>query len=143
MHRAHVMTGGRYPVLRALGILYLLGAAGVLLYGLYWIGWTLFAAPASMGDRFAVTLQAIAATFFAVITILALAELIKLVIDIEHNTRMAALNAAAPTTMAVSTPAGDVAVGTTAAAVAAGNGPVNRMAQLDEESAEAALLRGH
>ena len=140
MHRAHVMTGGRYPVLRALGILYLLGAAAVLLYGLYWIGWTLFAAPASIGDRFAVTLQALAATFFAVITILALAELIKLVIDIEHNTRMAAINAVAPT-VAVSTPNTDVAVGTTAAV--AGNGPVNRMAQLDEESAEAALLRGH
>jgi len=139
MHRAHVMTGGRYPVLRAMGILYLLGAAGVLLYGLYWIGWTLFAAPASMGDRFAVTLQALAATFFAVVTILALAELIKLVIDIEHNTRMAAMNAGAPT-VAISTPT-DVAVGT--AVVAAGNGPVNRMAQLDEESAEAALLRGH
>jgi hypothetical protein len=135
------MTGGRYPVLRALGILYLLGAAAVLLYGLYWIGWTLFAAPASIGDRFAVTLQAIAATFFAVITILALAELIKLVIDVEHNTRMAALNAAAPT-MAV-TPAADVAVGTTGTVAAAGNGPVNRMAELDEESAEAALLRGH
>jgi hypothetical protein len=137
MHRAHVMTGGRYPVLRALGILYLLGAAGVLIYGLYWIGWTMFAAPASMGDRFAVTLQALAATFFAVVTILALAELIKLVIDIEHNTRMAAMNAAAPA-VAVSTPTTDVAVGT-----AAGNGPVNRVTELDEESAEAALLRGH
>lgn len=141
MHRAHVMTGGRYPVLRAMGILYLLGAAGVFLYGLYWIGWTLFAAPASMGDRFAVTLQALAATFFAVVTILALAELIKLVIDIEHNTRMAAMNAAAPSTVAISTPSTDVAVGT--AVLAGGNGPVNRMAQLDEESAEAALLRGH
>jgi hypothetical protein len=91
MHRTHVMTGGRYPVLRALGILYLLGAAAVFIYGLYWIGWTLFAAPASMGDRFAVTLQALAATFFAVVTILALAELIKLVIDIEHNTRVDAV----------------------------------------------------
>src|SRR4051812_32468667 len=87
MNKAHVMTGGRYPVLRAMGIFYLLGAVGVFCYGLYWIGWTLFAAPASMGDRFAVTLQAIAATFFAVVTILALAELIKLVIDVEHNTR--------------------------------------------------------
>ena len=140
MHRAHVMTGGRYPVLRAMGILYLLGAAAVFLYGLYWIGWTLFAAPASMGDRFAVTLQALAATFFAVVTILALAELIKLVIDIEHNTRMAAMNAAP--SVAVSTPSADVAIGS-AAAPPGGNGPVNRMAQLDEESAEAALLRGH
>src|SRR5690349_11556025 len=114
MHKAHVMSGGRYPVLRALGILYLLGAAAVFLYGLYWIGWTLFAAPASMGDRFAVTLQAIAATFFAVITILALAELIKLVIDIEHNTRMAAINAGATApTVAVTTPTTDAATGAT------------------------------
>ena len=129
MHRAHVMTGGRYPVLRAMGILYLLGAAGVLLYGLYWIGWTLFAAPASMGDRFAVTLQALAATFFAVVTILALAELIKLVIDIEHNTRVAAMGAAS-TNGGATIPTG-------------ADGHANRMAQLDEESAEAALLRGH
>jgi hypothetical protein len=125
------MTGGRYPVLRALGILYLLGAAGVLIYGLYWIGWTLFAAPASIGDRFAVTLQALAATFFAVVTILALAELIKLVIDIEHNTRVAAMKAA-PTEMAA-----------TPTAAMPGDGHTNRVTELDEESAEGALLRGH
>jgi hypothetical protein len=52
---------------------------------------------------------------------------------------MAAMNGAP--SVAVSTPAADVAIGT--AAAPAGNGPVNRMAQLDEESAEAALLRGH
>jgi len=137
MHRAHVMTGGRYPVLRAMGILYLLGAAGVLLYGLYWIGWTLFAAPASMGDRFAVTLQALAATFFAVVTILALAELIKLVIDIEHNTRVAAMNGAPAAAAAGNGDLPGAAVPTAAA------GHVNRMTAIDEESAEAALLRGH
>jgi hypothetical protein len=131
MHKAHVMSGGRYPVLRALGILYLLGALAVLCYGLYWIGWTLFAAPASMTDRFTVTLQALAATFFAVVTILALAELIKLVIDIEHNTRMAATRSAG-ITMPTAT---DVQVGA--------DGRPNRLTALDEESAEAALLRGH
>ena len=136
MHRAHVMTGGRYPVLRAMGILYLLGAVGVLCYGLYWIGWTLFAAPASMGDRFNLMLQALAATFFAVITILALAELIKLVIDIEHNTRTAATNAA-PAAAVTTDPTGATTI------VASGDGRPNRLTALDEESAEAALLRGH
>ena len=140
MHRAHLMTGGRYPVLRAMGILYLLGAAAVFLYGLYWVGWTLFAAPAALGERFNLMLQAIAATFFAVITILALAELIKLVIDIEHNTRMAAMNRTAaetaPGAMPMVTPTGSILP-------AGGDGHVNRMAHLDEESAEAALLRGH
>ena len=137
MHKAHVMSGGRYPVLRALGILYLLGAAAVLCYGVYWIFWTLFAAPATMGDRFMLTLQAMAATFFAVVTILALAELIKLVIDIEHNTRMAAMRTAGADAPAM-TPAG-----TTTVVPTGGDGHVNRMAALDEESAEAALLRGH
>jgi hypothetical protein len=138
------MTGGRYPVLRALGILYLIGALAVLCYGLYWIGWTMFRAPASMGDRFSLTLQALAATFFGVVTILAIAELIKLVIDIEHNTRMAALraagtdNAAAAVTTTTTT---DTATGATT--VVATGERVNRITELDEESAEAALLRGH
>jgi hypothetical protein len=143
MNRAHVMTGGRYPVLRTLGILYILGAAAVLCYGVYIIGWTLFAAPASMGDRFRVTLQALAATFFGVITILALAELIKLVIDIEHNTRVAAMRGMSTTDVAA------MAGSTTATATAGmpvGDSSathVNRINELDEESAEGALLRGH
>ena len=141
MHRAHVMTGGRYPVLRALGILYLIGALAVLCYGLYWIGWMMFRAPASMGDRFTLTLQALAATFFGVVTILAIAELIKLVIDIEHNTRVAAQRAiGTDTAAAVTTATGD---GGTTTVVTAGADRINRIAELDEESAEAALLRGH
>jgi len=130
MTRAHMMSGGRYPVLRALGILYMLGALGALCYGIYWVGWSLFAAPGSMGERSYLALQALAATFFGVVTILAIAELIKLVIDIEHNTRMAAMGAA-------STNGGAVPATTGA------DGHANRMAHLDEESAEAALLRGH
>jgi hypothetical protein len=133
MTKAHLMSGGRYPVLRALGILYLLGAVGALCYGLYWTGWALFAAPGSGGERFTLALQAFAATFFGVITILALAELIKLVIDIEHNTRMAAHRAAGLTTDTT----------TTATVLSGGDGHVNRLNQLDEESAEAALIRGH
>jgi hypothetical protein len=134
MTKPHMTSGGRYPVLRALGILYLLGAVGALCYGLYWTGWALFAAPGSGGERFQLALQAFAATFFGVITILALAELIKLVIDIEHNTRVAAHRAAGLTT--------DTAT-TTATVLSGGDGHTNRLNQLDEESAEAALIRGH
>lgn len=127
MSKTHLMSGGRYPVLRALGILYMIGAVGALCYGLYWTGWALFASPGSMGERFSLTLQALAATFFGVITIFAIAELIKLVIDIEHNTRTAGANAAV------------AADGSSAVSVT----HVNRIDGLDEESAEAALLRGH
>jgi len=127
------MSGGRYPVLRALGILYVIGAAAALCYGVYWVFWALFAAPGGMGDRFPLAMQALAATFFGVVTILAVAELIKLVIDIEHNTRMAALNGAS------SAGNGDGMSAVPTAPV----GHVNRVAAIDEESAEAALLRGH
>lgn len=126
MSTTHLMSGGRYPVLRALGILYMIGAVGALCYGLYWTGWALFASPGSMGERFSLTLQALAATFFGVITIFAIAELIKLVIDIEHNTRMGGTKAAVIDESS--------AVNVT---------HVNRLDGLDEESAEAALLRGH
>ena len=128
MHKAHVMTGGRYPVLRALGILYLVGAAVALVVGIYWIGWSLFAAPGSMSERVGLALVAMAGTFFAVVTVLAIAEGIKLVIDVEHTTRLAAMNGAA---------------GNGTPAMPAAGGHVNRVAEMDEESAEAALLRGH
>ncbi len=128
MQRTHVMTGGRYPVLRALGILYLVGAAGVLLIGVYAVGWSLFAAPGSMAERVGLALVAMAGTFFGVVTVLAIAEGIKLVIDVEHNTRMAAMNAGA---------------GNGAPVMPTAGGHVNRVAEMDEESAEAALLRGH
>jgi hypothetical protein len=126
MSRTHLMSGGRYPVLRAVGILYVIGALVGFCYGLYKIGWILFASPGSMGERFELALQASALLFFGVVTILAIAELIKLMIDIEHNTRAAAMNRVAAN--------GSPTEATT---------HVNRMSALDEESAEAALLRGH
>jgi hypothetical protein len=137
MVRAHIRSGGRYPVLRALAILYMLGALGVLCYGVYMVFWDLFAAPGAIGERVQLALWYAAVTFFGVVTILAVAELIKLVIDIEHNTRASAEIAA-----------GNVVL--TGAAASDGNGAaaaghVNRIVTLasDEESAEAALLRGH
>jgi len=137
MHRAHVKSGGRYPVLRALGILSMVGALGIVLMGLYAIGWSLFAAPANMTEKMALVGGAVVGTFVLAVGVLAFAELIKLMIDIEHNTRMGAMGGAM----------GGAAGG---AAAAEGNGSgVNvavgggRLAEIDEESAEAALLRGH
>src|SRR5437764_13484685 len=82
MTKAHLMTGGRYPVLRALGILYVVGAVVALVTGIYWIGWPLFAAPGSMGERFALAGAALAATFLAGIPALAIAEWIKPLSDL-------------------------------------------------------------
>jgi hypothetical protein len=104
----------------------MVGSVAALCYGLYWMGWSLFAAPGSMGERIALAGGVLVATFIAVVTILAVAEVIKLVIDIEHNTRMAAMNGGSGNGTAM-----------------AGEGLANRLSSLEEESAEAALLRGH
>ena len=132
MHRAHVQTGGRYPVLRALGILSMVGALGIVLMGLYWIGWSLFAAPANMRERIGLAAGFLVATFVLAVVTLAFAELIKLMIDVEHNTRITSMGG-------VSAAANNGGV----AATASPEGHINRMAELDAESAEAALLRGH
>jgi hypothetical protein len=116
MHGPHVTSGGPYPVLRALGIFYVIGAAGVLCYGLYRIGFALFAPPGWVADRLTSALAAFALTAAVVVTSLVVAELIKLLIDIQHNTR------------------------------AMGNGhvpPAPVTYDRAEESAEAALIRGH
>ena len=127
MHRAHVKSGGRYPVLRALGILSMVGALGIVLMGLYAIGWSLFAAPANMTEKMALVGGAVVGTFVLAVGVLAFAELIKLMIDVEHNTRMASM--------------GSAAAGNGSAVSVESHG--NRLTEIDEESAEAALLRGH
>jgi hypothetical protein len=126
MHSAHVKSGGRYPVLRALGILSMVGALGIVLLGIYSVGWCLFAAPANMMEKVALAGGALVATFVLSVAVLAFAELIKLMIDVEHNTRMTSMGAASGN-------------GSTLVA----EGRPNRIAEMEEESAEAALLRGH
>jgi hypothetical protein len=127
MTRPQLMSGGRYPVLRALGIMYLIGAAIGVLGGLFAAGWALISAPWGVGDRIALAMSVLAGSFFLVLTMCAIAEMLKLFIDLEHNTRLAAVNRLA------STP---------------GNGPSTdggrmRMDEMDQETAESALLRGH
>lgn len=128
MNRPHVTTGGRYPVLRTLGVLYLIGAAGLLGYGIYRIGRTLFLPVGLVADRAVLALLILGLTALAVIAALMVAELIKLLIDVEHNTQVTARPAPGP------------AGGDDAAAPGAQAAPST---ELDAESAEAALFRGH
>jgi hypothetical protein len=126
MHAPHLTRGGRYPVLRALAILYLIGAAVAVIAAVVTAGWVLLFGPAGMGDRVILASVALAAGFFAVIMLLAAAELFKLLMDLEHNTRMAALGMAGRATGQ------------------AGESPeAGRLADGAEETAEEALVRGH
>jgi hypothetical protein len=133
------MSGGRYPVLRTLGIFYLLGSAITILAGIAGAAWVAFRAPAAPWDRFSMSLTVLAGTFIAVIAMLFIAEVIKLAIDIEHNTRSTAALLAR-----------QLELPTTASSVLAPPPSINHTSRLepyfhspDEETAELALLRGH
>lgn len=128
MNRPHLTSGGRYPVLRSLAILYLLGGAVAALAALGAAIWALAAGPGDLMDRTIIAIGALAAGFFVVISTFAIAEVLKLFIDVEHNTRMAAHPSAATIPPASS---GD--------GVKSGG----RLAELEAETAEAALMRGH
>jgi hypothetical protein len=168
MHTTHVSSGGRYPVLRSLAILYLFAAAGVLVLGIIRAVTVLaqggpvndfFGAPTNVTGRILVALSWLAVTFIGVIGMLGVAELIKLFIDIEHNTRAAGMRmtsasaaAAPPEVDIIATPTGVTTVvannGGPAAVGAAGSDgtpPGGRMGQWleGEETAEGALFRGH
>ena len=133
MREVHVGSGGRYPVLRSLAILYMVGALIVIVFGV-WRAIRVFTeggsydpvlgSADSVGEKAVVALIYLAATFLTVLFIIAVAELIKLLIDIEHNTRLAA-------------------GGTTAAPVGTTTTTGSRTILEGEETAEGALLRGH
>jgi hypothetical protein len=138
MQATHFESGGRYPVLRSIGILALFGAFLALIGGMLAAGWALFAAPETLGTRMIYALIALSGTFFTVVSILAAAEVIKLVLDIERNTRammygtrsMPAVTPPAPVTDSL--PTDGMAK------------PGGRLQWIEgEETAEGALLRGH
>ena len=139
MHTPHVLSGGRYPVLRALAIIYVIVAALSAVSTVIGIGYALLRADLPVTDRLIAAMGALVAGAFMVLTMLAIAEVLKLFIDLEHNTRMA-VPGRIGMPASVTTP--DVVVTTTSADGAA-MAHVNRINQLDEETAEAALLRGH
>jgi len=130
MHTPHVMSGGRYPVLRSFAILYVFAAVLAVLGGIIGVIYTLARAPFALGDRVIISLGIIGGTCFVVLSMLAIAEVLKLVIDIEHNTRATAVNRFTTEASA-------------AAAVTSDPNGRNRLHDLNEETAEAALLRGH
>ena len=137
-HRV-VMSGGRYPVLRAFAIIYVFAGIIAAISGV--VGAIYLLSRSGLGsplDRAFMAIAALIGAFFMTITMLAVAEVLKLFIDIEHNTRMGVAGAIGmPKSIAIAdTPAG-VAVTTSTQM------PANRLDSLDEETAEAALLRGH
>jgi hypothetical protein len=131
--KAYFASGGRYPVLRALAILYLIGSVVSIVAGVAAIVWSLGWGPGDFSDRLLIALGALAATFFICVSMLAIAEVLKLFIDIEHNSRIAALGLAHTATAGAmaTTPADAQPVGS------------SRLSIIDDETAEAALLRGH
>lgn len=127
MRTPHIGSGGRYPVLRAVAILYLIMAVVALAAGIVGAGWALLRSPWGVGDRIVLALLVLAGSFFMIVGSLAVAEIIKLFVDMEHNTRVAAGRA--------------LGENTAAPAAATHN---NRLREFDEEeTAEGALLRGH
>jgi hypothetical protein len=118
-----------------LAILYVFGAAlaaiGAVLYAIYALAFYRLA----WSDRLIIAGGSVVGGFILVISSLAVAELLKLFIDIEHNTRMAIPGR-------IGMPASvEVTVAGSDGGVAVVN--PNRISGLDEETAEAALLRGH
>ncbi|MGD0387948.1 MAG: hypothetical protein ABSC42_03250 [Tepidisphaeraceae bacterium] len=128
MQRVQFSSGGRYPVLRAIAIIYLFLGGIAVIGGVLAVLWLLIRAPFStMTDRIILAAAALAGSVFAGALMLGAAEVIKLFVDLEHNTRMASLDR--PTApLSGPTPAG---------------GLTNRISVLEEETAEAALIRGH
>lgn len=131
----HISPGGRYPVLRTIAILWLVGAVLALCYGIYQAicalanlqGLEAIGIGAGWGSRVIACLVWLAVTFFAVLVNVGIAELIKLAIDVEQNTRMTAMNTSA------------IPNAPCAPSIVASDGG----GRFADESAEGALIRGH
>ena len=149
--RSHLLSGGRYPVLRTIGIVYLVGAALTAVIGLFLAAWALFAGPApwvpltitpNVTSRILGCLTILGTTFLGVISMLAIAEGIKLFMDGANSLRIIASRQMLSATplpalsepMATQPP---LMVGTPV------GGRLASLECLDDETAEAALIRGH
>jgi len=167
-HKSHLMSGGRYPVLKTIAILYLIGACAVALYGLFVAAWCLFGQPAvwipvsftpAWGSRIMACISAIGGTFLAVISMFAIAEGIKLFIDGANSLRIIArghmggmMSSASPSVAVVtdgpamvstSTSPSPQPVSMTGGTDGRMGGRMGALEELDAETAEGALLRGH
>src|SRR5437764_215697 len=72
MVTSHLRSGGRYPVLRSLGILYLIFGAVFAVAGIIAAVYFILRGPGNWTDRFFEMCAALAATAFAVLTMLAI-----------------------------------------------------------------------
>jgi hypothetical protein len=128
MQRIHVASGGRYPVLRSIGIIYVILGGISIISGIVAVFWMLLRAPYAPVDRVVLAAATLVGSVVWCALMLGAAEIIKLFVDLEHNTRMAAVyGGVAPSV--VEPPAS--------------SSRNNRISVLEEETAEAALLRGH
>jgi hypothetical protein len=129
MQRVQFSSGGRYPVLRSIAIIYLFLGAIAVLSGVVAVFWLLIRAPFAATDRVILAAAALVGSVFWCALMLGAAEIIKLFVDLEHNTRMAT------TIYRPMTP--------TSGETSNAGGHTNRITVLEEETAEAALIRGH
>jgi len=127
--------------------MYVLGAALAVLATIAYALYAMVRFQLAWNDRLTILGATLVGGFITTISLLAVAELLKLFIDIEHNSRM---NMSGRMGMPASVTTGETVVavgdnGAAAAAAAAGAGMahVNRLDAIDEETAEGALLRGH
>jgi hypothetical protein len=135
MRSSHFASGGRYPVLRSLAILYMIGAILTGIGGIVLACWMFFSLR-GMENHITSGILTLAGTFLVVLSMLAIAEVLKLFIDIEHNSRM----------MGYARERGsDMSADEVAASAAGPNGArMSGKRWLEgEETAEGALLRGH
>jgi len=139
--RPHIMSGGRYPVLRALGIMYLIGAAVAAIAGIVAACWIMLAShqawglPAKFSTRCIYSATVFAGSLLIVLSMLAVSEIIKLFIDMADSLRIMR------TTSLSIRPATPMSEGVEV--VVSENGRRNRISALDDETAEAALVLGH
>lgn len=128
MQRVQFSSGGRYPVLRSIAIIYVFLGGIAIIGGIVAVLWLLIRAPFAPTDRVILAAAALAGSVFGCALMLGAAEVIKLFVDLEHNTRIAS-------TYRPMTPASGETPNT--------DGHTNRISILKEETAEAALMRGH
>jgi len=156
-----MMSGGRYPVLRTIAILYLVGAAVTAITGLFLACWCRFVQPVPWGpvsftpaisSRLIAFIAMLGATFLGVISMFAIAEVIKLFIDGVNSLRLMAYRsmslgsstAAPQETVVVTGDSDTLVIGSCARKDGTIGGRLaDVLEDLDDETAEAALIRGH
>jgi hypothetical protein len=134
MRSSHFASGGRYPVLRSLAIIYMIGAILTGIGGIVLACWMFFSLR-GMENHITSGVLVLAGTFLVVLSMLAVAEVLKLFIDIEHNSRM--MFYSRERVSEVTTADEAVAAGPNGARMSG-----KRWLE-GEETAEGALLRGH